>query len=180
MRLVVILLLTPFLIACASDRTRRQVSSGMILPKSAERIEVAERQLFVMATPIETPTPTYPAGSVASGQHAVCVEFVVRADGTVDSIRRIEGHVGCEVLEAPQLSPFLDSVTQTVHKWTFFGAALCNYQNAEAECESLDAQLRPIDIKLAYRFVFTMSNGKRSVVAEQTDTSHTITADERR
>lgn len=156
------------LAACAGKKVRTDVAYEMILPEGVARTEVQDRQQFVMAVPINQPLPAYPGGARApSGQLPVCVEFVVTEEGAVVSPQRLEGAPDCVGGDQPGIAPFIDAALAAVSQWQFFGAGLCTWQQEEAECVDGRAEVRPLAIRLSYRFRFSAGRNGSKVVADQ-------------
>ena len=149
------------LAACAGKTVRSDVAYEMILPEGVARTDVQDRQQFVMAVPINQPLPAYPGGARAlAGQLPVCVEFVVTEDGAVVSQQLLEGAPDCVEADQPGIAPFIDAALAAVSQWQFFGAGLCTWQQEEAECVDGRAEVRPLAIRLSYRFRFHTDSGK--------------------
>ena len=151
------------LASCATDPTSRTVEKGMILPDGAQQTELKPKQKFLMAAPIENRMPNSPSTSSRQPETTICVEFVVAEDGRVDSVRQIDAAPGCEKVGSHISGIFMPEVQSAVESWTYVGAALCNYDANEDECDKSTARLVPLAIKLAYKFKFTQLNGRRSV-----------------
>lgn len=153
-RLLLILSLM-MLAACASQGYRQHVDRGMILPFSAARLDVQTNQKFIMAVPIKDKMPVFPSRTKQASA-TICIEFVVTSDGRVRDAVQIDNAPDCEhISELTQ--PFASEAIRAVSEWTFFGAAICEFVEAESECDTATANLRPVSIKLAYRFSFSTS-----------------------
>lgn len=144
----------------------RAVESGMILPDGAQQTEIKTKQKFLMAVPVEERMPDFPSASVQQAETAVCVEFVVTEEGQTSSVRQIDAAPGCEAVGSDFSGIFLPEVRNAVESWTFFGAALCDFEVSEDECDAAGARLTPIAVRLAYRFRFTQAEGRRRVTSE--------------
>lgn len=144
------------LAACAGKGMRHGVAYEMLLPKGAERIELEDKQQFVMAVPSAQPMPVWPQGVGTAPAHLpVCVEFVVSEDGAVHSPRLLEGVPDCVAASQPGITPFADAALAAVAQWQFFAAGLCSWQQEEAECSDGRAEVMPLAIRLSYRFRFS-------------------------
>lgn len=148
------------LAGCAAGRTNRAVESGMILPDGAQQTEIKAKQKFLMATPIVERMPDFPSVAVQQDETIVCVGFVVTEEGEVSSVDQIDSAPGCEPVGSMASRAFLPEVRSAVESWAFFGAAICDYDASEDECDAVGARLTPMAIRLAYRFTFTQSNGR--------------------
>lgn len=164
LRFVVLVSSVLSVFGCATTR-HQAVDKRMILPQGAQQTELLQNQKFLMAAPIENPTPPFPVESIGTVDTTVCVEFVVMEDGSVSSARQIDTSFGCEPVGSAASKAFVPTVLRTVESWSFFGAAICSYRLSEAECDNGSAQLVPTAIKLAYKFQFSQSKGDRKVLA---------------
>jgi hypothetical protein len=152
------------LTGCAAQLSARHaVEKGMILPEGAQQTELKANQKFLMAAPIENRMPAFPKAPVQQAETTICVEFIVSEDGRAGSVHQIDTAPGCEKIENSASRIFFPAVRTAVESWTYFGSALCDYEVSEGECEQGTAKLTPLAIKLAYKFSFTQSNGKRGV-----------------
>lgn len=149
----------------AGCKSAGRVDAGMILPPPAERLEVKRNEVFIMATQIERVLPVYP--ELPKGMRPklveVCAEFVIREDGAVDSIRQIQPGPDCEPLGSATGEQFYPAVERALQQWTFFSAGLCTYAMDASECDSNDAAITPLPVRLAYRFRFEFIKGRGSV-----------------
>lgn len=134
----------------------------MILPDGAARTELRERQAFLMAVPINIEDPVFPAHEREPRSISVCVEFQVSEVGEVHSIQQIDSALDCAQAQLAN-KPYFDAVKSAVGEWTFIGAAICDYKISEDDCDSTEATLTAVPIRLAYRFHFRVKNGRRSV-----------------
>lgn len=141
------------------------VDRGMILPVNAAHLEVRSDQKFIMAVPVDDRMPDFPANANRDSAK-ICLEFVVTEDGEVHSPLQIDSAAGCEPIGDPGSMPFVKEAVRAVEDWTFFGAAICDFNYDEAECDTHAARLRPVSIKLAYKFTFSTAGGKRVVAAD--------------
>ncbi|NIJ70160.1 hypothetical protein [Xanthomonas sp. 60] len=147
---------------CATHTTA--VDAMMILPQSATTLEVDKNQLFIMAEAINTPSPAFPQVDLSSMENlTVCARFIVTEDGSVKDVERIEESPGCNRVSDDNGEPFMLEVQNALQKWTYFSAAICEFDISEDECQGQQAKIRPLAIRLAYRFDFSMKNGRRRV-----------------
>lgn len=138
----------------------------MILPDGAQQTAIKTKQKFLMAAPVEERMPGFPSVPAPQAETTVCVEFVVSEAGETSSVKQIDAAPGCEPVGSDSSGIFLPEVRNAVDSWTFFGAALCDFEVSEDECEETGARLTPLAIKLAYRFEFTQAEGRRRVTSE--------------
>jgi hypothetical protein len=134
----------------------------MILPAGAQQSRLKEKQKFLMAVPIDDPTPAFPDEVTSDVDATLCVELVVHEDGSVGDVKQIDTAPSCEPLQSEASRQFLPAVLSAVESWTYFAAALCEYQTSEAECDAADARLTPVSIRLAYRFAFRQEGSRRN------------------
>lgn len=137
----------------------------MILPLGAVREELRQNQVFFAPVPINEPMPGFPDGypTQGDGDIDICVELSVSSDGAIDDLKQISTADGCEPAESPASVLLYPQVAAAVGQWTYFGAAICTFASSEDECDSTDATLRAVPVKLAYRFKFRTVDGRRSV-----------------
>ncbi|TWT19332.1 hypothetical protein FQY83_13330 [Luteimonas marina] len=156
------------LAGCAS--TERAVGKRMILPPSAARMTLEDRQAFLMAVPIEAPLPTYPQDDArGDGMTEVCVEFIVGEQGAVTEATPAYGVDSCAAQPHPA---FVAAAVDAVRRWTFFGAAVCEFPEGverTADCSGEDVVVRPVAIRLMYAFSFERRGGKARVGARPSD-----------
>lgn len=157
--------------ACASvDRT---VDRRMVLPQSAATHELKEDQFFLMAVPIQTPDPEFPQNESGPGRARltrICVNFHVTTDGRVENAVIVSDPLECPDSAAGQTAAFASAVTETVSRWSYFGAAICTTpggRDVDEDCESPEATLEPVSIQLMYVFVFEQTEGRRSVTSRR-------------
>lgn len=137
----------------------------MILPVNAAYLEVRSDQKFIMAVPIDDRNPDFPVNADRDSA-MVCLEFLVTGEGVVHAPLQIASAAGCEPIGYPGSMPFVREATRAVEGWTFFGAAICDFNYDESECDIDATRVRPVPIKLAYKFSFSTVGGKRAVVAD--------------
>ena len=142
---------------CTSGRTITRVDRDLILPADAEVLVVERNQRLIPPGSIDQPSPEYPElpADVAPRDVVVCVELVVGADGAVASVRQFAPEPACESPASRASAVFFPAVAAAVRRWAFFGAAICTFVHAEAECDGDAADLAAVPMTLAYRFVFT-------------------------
>jgi len=115
-----------------------------------------------MPVPIESPSPRFPENAKQTAV-AVCVEIEVSEEGLVRAARQIEASPDCEARGTQASAAFFPAVREAVESWSFFGAAVCEYEIDEAQCDHGTARLTPVAVKLAYRFEFSQAKGTRQV-----------------
>lgn len=151
---------------CVSNtpvESRPTVGMSMILPNAAERMNVREKQVFLMPSPIEADLPVYPAAAPPSPTVSICAEIVVNEDGAVESAKQIESSPHCALLTSDASKHFGGAVLDAVRTWTFAAAAICHYERKQEECDGDGAKLQVVPVKLAYRFEFSNNRGAKSV-----------------
>ncbi|WP_078758867.1 hypothetical protein [Novilysobacter spongiicola] len=145
--------------ACSTRAVRTDVDYAMVLPPFAERTRLQQDDVFLMAAPIESPLPLFP-GDVdpheLAGAVSVCIELVVDEHGEVSSIEPLDIGSSCTDVSGYPGSSFLREVTGAVARWSFIAAAICTpAENDGEDCESPEAMVRAIPVKLSYMFAFT-------------------------
>lgn len=155
--------------SCASDRTTTRVDRDLILPPQADVLVVERNQRLIPPGIIDQPSPAYPAlpADVVPRDVVVCVELVVGADGAVASMRQFAPEPTCESPTSRASALFFPAVAEAVRRWSFFGAAICTFVQAEAECDGDEADLDPVPMTLAYRFVFTRERTVHGATVER-------------
>jgi len=139
------------------------VGREMLLPEGALRHPVdEEHQRFIMAVPLNDPMPAIPANMHRLRRVvAVCVSFVVTADGRTVDVVVHEPDAAClesTSVEAGMHAHFRAETVAAVQNWTWFGAAICTFPDDVApddDCNGPGVQVRAVPIRLDYRFVFT-------------------------
>ena len=138
----------------------------MVLPPGAEVVELERNQVFVMAIPIESPDPGFPAGHLCPDDRVtVCSRFVVTADGRVAGVEQFDDMEGCEPVDSKRGAPFAEAVQVALQQWTFFAAATCRFLASEDECTEGRADVVAVPIQLAYRFEFSMGQDRQGRVS---------------
>jgi hypothetical protein len=96
------------LAGCATHPSRDQtVETGMILPAGAQQSRLKEERKFLMAVPIDDPTPAFPDEVTSDVDATLCVELVVHEDGSVGDVKQIDTAPSCEPLESEASQQFL-------------------------------------------------------------------------
>lgn len=148
--------------SCASRKDF--VDQVMILPANSSYVEVEKNQRFIMAVPINSPTPAFPLdGHSGLNDATICSRFVVTEDGRVRDIEQIDDAPNCMALSRMGGDVFMGQVRKALEQWTYFGAAICEFEASEDECRDGHGSLRPLSIRLAYRSNFSTKNGRRAV-----------------
>jgi hypothetical protein len=135
-----LLLLVLFLTGCASSHKQihSSIRKDMILPVGAVREELRQDQVFLAPVPIKEPMPTfpddYPAGKDLEAN--ICVELVISAEGTVDGVTQIAAAPDCERAGSANSVLLYPQVAAAVNQWTYFGAAICTFDESEDECSA--------------------------------------------
>lgn len=101
----------------------------------------------------------------------VCAEFVVSAEGEVSDIRQIFDEEGCEPAGSIPGRAIFPEVRSALSRWSYFAGAICTFEVDEGECEGQGAKMTPFPVRLAYRFRFLVSNGRKSVQAGKSSES---------
>lgn len=151
---------------CKTGGKLARVDASMILPESAARMQLEEKQVFMMPSEIEAPAPAFPVDySIKDVDITVCAEFVVSAQGEVAEIRQIDDENECASPDSAFGRAFFSEVRSALSRWSYFAGAVCTFEIDEAECEGKEAILTPSSVRLAYRFHFLATKGKKSVRA---------------
>ena len=159
-RAVLLCVVVLFLTACR--HTTYGVDRAMILPDGAPQVSVREGEHFLMAVPIDQPMPDWPADADTLPAGSVCMNFVISADGEVGAVKSLDAP-GCVPTQDATAAPFQKAVADAVSRWRFFGAALCKVDGPESACRQDNADITPVPIQVAYRFDFSMQNGRRQI-----------------
>lgn len=146
----------------ACRHTTYAVDRAMILPDGAPQVSVREGEHFLMAVPIDQPMPDWPEGAETPPTGSVCMNFVISTDGEVGAVKPLDAP-GCVPSQGSTAAPFQKAVTDAVSRWRFFGAALCKVDGPESACQQEGAEITPIPIQVAYRFDFSMENGRQRI-----------------
>jgi hypothetical protein len=143
---------------------RNDLWVDMIIPKSAAHIELQSRQRFFAPVPINAPLPDFQAGYLSTGKRVViCSELVISEDGAVTSDEQIDDGLECEEVASEDSQHLYPLVHRAVHQWQYFGAAICDFELNEGECDDPGARLSPVAVKLAYKFTFSTTHDHPSV-----------------
>jgi len=138
----------------------------MIIPLGAERYEIRDDQLFIMATPISTRNPEYP--DVKDQQDIsvdLCASFVVTEEGAVNQVEIVDAPV-CSDSALHTSDAFGKAVIAAVSEWSFLGAALCTFPESvskNSECEGDGVVTVPVPVRLDYVFTFELKDGEKKV-----------------
>lgn len=136
----------------------------MVIPESAAHVELQSKQRFFAPIPIDAPLPDFPVGYLSADKRIViCSELVVSEDGVVTSDAQIDDAPGCEMVTSKESRSLYPLVQHAVHRWQYFGAAICDYELDESECDEPNARLSPVAVKLAYKFTFSTTQNHHSV-----------------
>src|SRR5689334_21874006 len=108
-----------FLTACTHHATTIEIDKSMILPAGAAQLEVPADQAFLMAGPLSNPLPAYPAELVATASEsiAVCAEFVVEADGSVQTVTPLFDLPECPRPQDDIDPRYVAAVADAVRQW---------------------------------------------------------------
>lgn len=155
---------------CASRkeiRPQTQVEVQMIMPASAERIAMHEREVFLMPSRINNVLPSYPGVPKALERplSIICIEIIVSVEGEVEFVSQIAPEPDCEQVDSNVARVFYPAVVEAAKQWDFIAAGICKFKKNELECDTSDAIVTPVSVKLAYKFEFSMIDGKRSVMS---------------
>ncbi|MFT4179018.1 MAG: hypothetical protein QM612_06065 [Thermomonas sp.] len=165
-RIVVCIAILLALSSCKTGSKLARVDASIILPESASRMQLEKTQVFFMPNEIESPAPVFPADYPDNDADVtVCAGFVVSAEGEVVNIHQITDEWGCEPEDSIPGRALYPEVQSALSRWSYFAGTICTFEVDESECDGPDARLTPTAVRLAYRFRFLMSNGKKSVQA---------------
>ena len=151
------------LTGCAATKSDL-VEKRMVLPPFAATMTLEDRQGFLMAAPIEAPMPVFPGRVQGPDMRTeVCVELMIREDGTVGEARHIPGVETCDMHPDPG---YLTATLDAVRRWTFFAAAICDFPEGVEktdDCSGDGVVVRAVPIKLMYAFAFERVGGQGRV-----------------
>lgn len=157
------------LVACRAVPLAVNVTSGLLIPEGADRYEVRENEIFIVADTFgEQPLPDYPESVLPMNLplQTVCVDVIISTEGTVSDVRPNYDKAGCQASENAPVQAFIDSTRDAVLKWQFFAAAICRFPpgiEPNDRCEGDDVQIVPVPLKLTYYFDFEQTGGKPRV-----------------
>lgn len=146
------------------------VAMRMILPAGAEFMNIPEGKVFLMASPVSQPMPTYPEGAPQTAEVTACVEMVIDESGAVSSASPLYGIPDCPRGQNEIDRRFVASSVEAVRNWQFLAAAACTFPPgvpANEDCSGPGVVIAPVAIKVSYVFSF-QSNGRVSVQAKRT------------
>lgn len=157
-----------FLLGACKAMHKGDVGMSMILPKTAERLEVPEEQQFLFPVPIIEPIlPAYPPALLGSGiQQIICVEIVIDENGEVSHARPLLDLPECPSSNRPPNPLFTSAAISAVKQWQFAAAAICRFPKTvqkNDDCHGDEVVITNIAIKLAYTFTFSVKNNKSAV-----------------
>lgn len=151
------------LLAGCASRQGGRVERELVLPPGVARYALETHQRFLMAVPIEDPSPAFPAAAPPDAERgAVCAEFVVDAGGAVGEVA-IEPHDGCEEATPASVAAYGPAVADALTRWRYFAAAVCTFPATVApddECRAAGVRIEPVAVRLRYRFVFEPATGR--------------------
>ena len=159
-----LLLIIPVILTTACVNVRSgDVGMGMVLPKSAEKLEVPKDQQFLFSTPIAEPIlPDYPVELIASKATAnVCIEIIIDENGEVTHTVPLFDAPGCEITASSRNPLFVDASIRAIKQWQFSAAAICKFPTTAVKNDTCDGEgvvITTIPIKLAYTFSFSVKN----------------------
>ena len=151
------------LAGCAATPSRTDVAATLILPTSAERYVMAQNEQFLVPVAIESRLPDYPTNVGATPDLTVCVEVVISEEGDVQSVMPIASNADCSAVADPLVKPFLSATIAAVRTWKYLAAGICRYQQDANECAFETATIQAVPVSLAYRFAFSVRDGKPTV-----------------
>lgn len=158
------------LAGCADKPRRTDVAATLIMPTSAARYAIAQNEQFLMPLAIEAALPDYPKDVIAAPDLTVCVEVVISAEGDVQSVQPIAASTDCAAVADPRAKPFQSATIAAVSAWKYLGAGICRYQQDVNECAFETASIQAVPVTLAYRFAFSVRDGKPRVQSIQSNT----------
>ena len=150
-------------------KSTSQVDMRMILPAGAPVMDIPEDKMFLMASPVSQPMPTYPEGVSHTAEVSTCVEMVIDETGAVSSATPLYGLPDCPQQQASIDPRFVGSSIEAVKNWQFLAAAVCTFPPGTSmteDCSGDDVVIAPVAIKLAYAFSFH-SSGRVSAQARR-------------
>ncbi|HEX5693143.1 MAG TPA: hypothetical protein VFY00_00815 [Arenimonas sp.] len=153
---------------CTKHAARADVDVGLIIPRGGQ-VEMPENQQFLFPTPVfENPLPEYPSEHLADGldEQVVCLQILIDEGGSVAWSTAFDGPAGCPSAEQPALPAFTRSARKAVADWQFLAAAVCTYPEGRPkneDCSGEGVEMRPLAVKLSYRFRFGWREGRPSV-----------------
>jgi len=156
---------------CAKH-TRSDVAMRMIIPPTAQRMELPEDHVFLMAEPIREELPEYPSGIARTegSVTAVCVEIVVDEDGAVEDVFLLNDVPDCPE-SGKEVDPrYAKAAISAVSGWEFFAAATCYFPPGSTrtdDCSGPGVVITNVPVKMAFVFTFQQENGRPVVRARR-------------
>ncbi|WIH04138.1 hypothetical protein KHF85_15160 [Xanthomonas translucens pv. graminis] len=140
------------------------VDRQMVLPAAASRQELESKQVFIAPAPIQMPMPSYDMdmGKGLKENATICIEMIITSQGEVSSVRPLNIDSECAPVNSIENTTLFPKVSAALLTWSYIGAGICTYKEKESECDSSEAPIAPIPVKLAYKFRFSKSNGVSS------------------
>lgn len=126
-------------------------------------MEKRERVRIFAPSPIEDPLPSFPEGFEGDVDAHICAEIVVAAEGNVAHVTQIDSYPSCEPVSSNVSMVLFPAVASKLREWQFFSGGTCEYYLNESECESPEAKINRIAMKLAYSINFVRANGVEEV-----------------
>jgi hypothetical protein len=174
MRFPTLFLLAALLVMVGCRHHTLRVEGYANLPVGAKQVSVASNQKFLLPGEIgPLPLPAFPEHHALPTGTAVtlCVSYTVTDEGDVQDVQfeRFPGEP-CALEQSESLNAMRKSILDTLERWPYFAAAVCEFETADAAETSDDEctgalSVTPVAVRLAWRFVFTIdSNGNAEVV----------------
>lgn len=152
------------------------VNHDLITPAASARMLLDSNQIFVPGEQTNPEVlPRYPAQllPLRLPEQAVCVSFVVNRDGSVSDVTPLYGIADCPAdADAGAARPeFVAATREAVSRWDFFSFQRCTFPPGTpdaSKCNGPDSTVEQVAVTLAYRFVFSASDGAGTVRRMQT------------
>ena len=171
-RACILLFALAALAACRTLET--EVSTQAHLPVGQPVVTVESNQKLMLPAEFGVLNPpAFPVAPALTGAMAklVCLSFTVDEGGAVVDVRPESFPAEpCVDSERPESSPFIDAAIDAVEQWEFLAAAVCTFDSvaaareSDAECTGA-AQVQPIPVRLAWKFLFTADREGRQRVS---------------
>ena len=144
----------------------------MLLPPEGERHALKSSELFIMPVELETPQPEFPPDFPARQtiELTVCAEVWLSDEGGVERVVPLRDATGCGAEGSGAFQALFErTVTDALMRWEFSPARICTLppgadeRRERGDCTGPDVTLRPVPVRLAYAFSFSVREGKRLV-----------------
>lgn len=147
------------------------VDQRMLMPDTAARYVMDERQVFVWPAPLRNPPPGFPPGDTRDSlaPTTLCAGIVVSDAGVVEQVTPLHDHEDCAPSNAAP-ADLQAAVLEQLRTWRFEPAAICTFADAASAtsstgCDGGDVEVERVAVSLAYAFTFEMREGEGQVAS---------------